>query len=213
MNTHNRTWFRSVTLILLALSAGMAWRVELEFRSGWDGLAWLDYFHWAPPVCVLAFVVWAVCVAPVRRPLMFASALSMFAVAAYIAVDFAFRIYFARGPYAMITVINLGGGDFEAGLERMRILATAGPVCWALIPLAFCAICRGFGAAIKLRAALSSAVLFVISWPIATILITFSEHRASADFIHALKSGFVIPFLVVSLGLPLLISPADSRMK
>jgi hypothetical protein len=47
----------------------------------------------------------------------------------------------------------------------------------------------------------------VVSWPLAIFVRSLLEQRGSADLIHALKSGFVIPFLVVSLGLPLLRFP------
>jgi hypothetical protein len=49
-----------------------------------------------------------------------------------------------------------------------------------------------------------SSVLFVVSWPVAVWLLEVVDHRGGADLIHALKSGFVIPLLVVSLGFPLL---------
>lgn len=180
----------------------------MELRSGWASLAWLSYFHWAIPICSFAFLVWVVCVARVRRPLFFASSLLAFSVAAYLAVDFAFTLYFAAGPSGMLTVHFLGGGDLDAGFRRLWILPFAAPLFWALLPLAYCGICRGFGVPITVRAALLSAALFVVSWPLAIFVRSFFEQRGSADLIHALKSGFVVPFLVLSLGLPLLRFPA-----
>jgi hypothetical protein len=40
-------------------------------------------------------------------------------------------------------------------------------------------------------------------------LLEVVDHRGGADLIHALKSGFVIPLLVVSLGFPLLRARLD----
>ena len=64
------------------------------------------------------------------------------------------------------------------------------------------------GAQISIGAALLSAVLFVVSWPLAVFVRSFFEKLGSPNPIHALKSGFVVPFLVVSLGFPMLHFPA-----
>lgn len=211
MNEREQSWFPSVTLLLLALCSGVAWRAELELRSGWASLAWLGYFHWAVPICAFAFLVWVVCVARVRRPFAFASCLLVFSVAAYFAVDFVSHLFFAAGPSGMRTVFFLGGGDLDAGFRRLWILPLAVPLFWVLLPLVFCGICRGFGVPITVRAALLSAAFFIVSWPLAIFIRSFFEQRGSADLIHALKSGFLVPFLVVSLGLPLLRLPSVLR--
>jgi len=211
MNERQQSWLPSISLLVLALSAGIAWRAELEFRSGWASLAWIGYFHWAVPICAFAFLLWVVCVARVRRLFSFASTLLVFAIAAYLAVDFAFHLYFAAGPSGMGTVAFLGGGDFEVGFRRLWILPWAAPLLWALPPLVFCAICCCFGVPITIRAALASAALFVLSWPFSIFVRSFFEQRGSPDAIHALKSGFVVPFLIISLGIPLLRFPALLR--
>jgi len=208
MNERGQCWLPGVTLLLLALSSCIAWRAELELRGGWAGLAWIGYFHWAVPICTFAFFLWVLWVARVRQPFPFAFSLLAFCVAAYLAVDFVFHLYFVSGPSALVTVAFFGSDDFDAGFRRLWILLFAVPLFWALLPLAFCGLCRGFGVPITTRAALSSAVLFVVSWPLAIFVRTFFEQRGAADLIHALKSGFVIPFLVVSLGVPLLRHPA-----
>ena len=104
----------------------------------------------------------------------------------------------------MLAVAHLGGGNLEAGFHRVLILHYVLPVIWLVIPLAFCAICRGFGVQVKMATALTSSVLFLVSWPIAIFVRGLFEQLGSPDLIHALKSGFVIPFLVMSLGFPLL---------
>lgn len=187
-------------LALIALISGVAWRLELELRSGWASLEWVRVFHWAVPLGVLAFIAWVVLVSRVRRPSWFSLALGAFACVAYVAVDAALRFLFATGPAAMAQ-LALSEGE----LERLWWLRAAGvPLGWALIPLAFCVLCRAFGVRVRLAAALASAVLFTASWPLAIAVRTVFEHRGSPDLIHALKSGFVIPFLMLSLGLPLL---------
>ena len=207
MNERFQEWLPSVTLLLIAVAAGIMWRAELEFRSGWASLAWLTFFHWAVPLSVAAFVAWAACFATVRRRLTFAAALMGFAVLGYAASEVVLYLFFITGPSAGITIASLGSGDFSMGVRRFEILRGTSMVVWPLIPLSFCFVCRLFGAHITISAALVSATLFIISWPLAVLVRGCFEHRGSPDLIHALKSGFVIPFLVVSLGLPLLRFP------
>jgi len=208
MNERLQGSLPSVTLFLLAVASGVAWRAELQLRSGWASLAWLEFFHWAVPVSVAAFIAWAACFAVVRRRLLFVAALIGFAGLGHTAAEVALRLFFIAGPSAGFAIASLGGGDFGAGVSRFEMLRWAAIVVWPLIPLSFCLLCHLFGAHITLSAVLSSAALFTISWPLAVFVRGFFEHHGSPDLIHALKSGFVIPFLVVSLGLPLLHLPS-----
>ena len=98
-------------------------------------------------------------------------------------------------------VVNFG---FEF-TWRLEWLLT---IFWTLLPLALCAICHACGTQIRMSAALCSALLFTHRWPVATGVRSFIENRGSRDLIRTLKSGFVIPFLVGSLGLPLLRFPS-----
>lgn len=210
MNHRLHTWLPGITLLLLALASGVAWRAELELRGGWQSLKWIGYFHWAVPVCVLAFIVWVVSCVRVQRPWLFAAVLVWFASISHVALKIALPLYFGGGFYEMHAMTILGFGNFNAGQDRLWILWWGLPLFWFLIPLAFCLFCRVFGAHITIARALASAVLFTVSWPFAIFVRGFFEDRGSPDLIHALKSGFVVPFLVLSLGLPLL-RPATAR--
>jgi hypothetical protein len=68
-------------------------------------------------------------------------------------------------------------------------------------------VCRLFGAQVPLNAMLLSALGFVASWPVAVAVRPLFETRGAPDPVHALKSGFVIPLLVLSLGAMLLPLP------
>lgn len=70
------------TLWLTALLSGIAWRVELELRTGSASLDWIGQFHWAIPIGVLAFILWVLSVTRVQRPSAFAAALLMYSTAA-----------------------------------------------------------------------------------------------------------------------------------
>lgn len=177
-----------LTLMALGVAAGIAWRVELEARFGWDSLLWTTRFHRTVPVVVALFIVWAARVARVGNRAGFVGALMVFTLPGYLAANVALHTTFGRfGP------------GFWVALPF-----------WAMIPLSLCLLYRLFGAPVTLLKVIGSTLLFVLSWPIATFVRNFFEHRGGDDFIHALKSGFIIPFLVVSLGLPLL--PVPTRI-
>lgn len=199
-----RFFWNAISLLVLGLLAGIGWRAELELTTGWASLEWLNRFHWAVPISIVTFIAWVLAMAPVKRPILFASVLLGFAAAAYVFADILLSFFFAAGPSAMGYVVLLGGSDLDRGFALHRFLHFAAPCLWMLIPLAFCGICRLFGVKITLGSALSSAVLFLGSWPTAIFIRGFFEHQGSPDAIHALKSGFVIPLLIYSLGLPIL---------
>ena len=74
------------TLWLIALLSGIAWRAELELRTGWASLKWIGQFHWAIPAGVLAFIVWVLSVTRVKSPWAFAATLLVYSTAAYVTV-------------------------------------------------------------------------------------------------------------------------------
>lgn len=212
----HRHW-PSLTLLILALLSGIAWRAELELRGGWASLAWISYFHWAVPACVLAFIVWVLCVTRVQRLRDFAAMLVMFGWLAHAFVDLLIHYSLSGGPFsgwyffmladplarlAMNFLLSLP--RIEGSSQRIAFFTVVIPLCWLLVPVGFSALCRGFGMHITLGPVLFSCAFFVLSWPLAVLLLDLTAHRGGPNLIHALKSGFVIPFLVFSLGLPVL---------
>lgn len=192
------------TLWLIALLSGIAWRAELELRTGWASLQWIGQFHWAIPVGVLAFILWVLSVTRVQRLWAFATVLMFYSVGAYVIMDCLLKTAFGR-------VIVLGDEGMDAIVRR---IATEKLVCFlliALLPLSFALLCRLFGVRVRLLPVLASAILFMLSWPLATYAFFYLENHGDPDFIHALKSGYVIPLLILSLGLPLLRARRDAE--
>ncbi len=204
MNERFQSWLPTATVLLLAVLSGVGWRAELELRSGWHGLVWLTYFHWAVPFSIAGFVAWAACFAPVRRRFFFTALLAAAAVIGHFIAGLALWLFFISGPSAGIFAATLGAGDFDRGIHRLELLRCAATFAWPLIPLAFCLLCRAFGAPISRGRAICSALLFTASWLFAVLVRAGFESHGASDLIHTLKSGFVIPFLIASLGLPLL---------
>ena len=183
-----------ISLILVAALCGVLWRTELEWRWGWAGLSWAWQYYWAFLVGAVGFTSWAVSVAQPHRRLRFSFALM---------VMFALTLEVFWTLLQSLFTRRLGPPPDNI---RQVIWFTVGlsPVLWALVPLMFGWICRWHGIRIHFGFHLLSSILFVASWPAAVWLLDVVDHRGGADLIHALKSGFVIPLLVVSLGFPLL---------
>lgn len=193
---------RLVSLMVLAVLCGVAWRAELELTTGWNSLKWVNESHWAVPGGIFAFIGWTLWAARVKRPVWFTAALLLFAVVGYFATLVGLTSMFVMGPLAMLFPPAM---DLPESLWWVRLLPNI--FAWALIPLCFGGLCRLFGAKVPLNAMLLSAVGFVASWPIAVSVRPLFETRGSPDMIHALKSGLVIPLLVFSLGAMLLPLP------
>ena len=182
---------RSLTsLILVALLCGFLWRAELELRWGWAGLAWAWKLYAAFPLNMASFAAWVVLITRVRERAKFAAAQMTFFMLALVF----FWCYLRHVVPALM-------GPFPA---FNFLVVWMLPVFWVFLPLSFGWLCRLFGVRVHFGLHLVSSVLFTASWPLAIWLLEVVDHRGGADLIHALKSGFVIPLLVLSLGFPLL---------
>lgn len=182
------------SLLVVALGSGLLWRMELEWRWGWASLTWAWKFYWAFPIGIAGFVIWASSVAHARNRKAFASAVAGLLIIAMVSL------------WECLWFLDSGWRLPLAGMPGMTIQAAAlaMPLLWTLLPLAFGWVCRYYGVQVHFGLHVLSSILFVASWPIAIGLLQLVHHRGGADLIHALKSGFVIPLLIISLGFPLL---------
>lgn len=177
---------RWVSLITIALLAAVGWRLEVEWH-GWDGLGWIGYFHWAIPVGALLVSGWLHRFGEARRPMMLAVAAFGLAAAVFLIEINAVAVVYSRWP----------GG-------QTRFLTALGLMLGAFVayPIGLWWIARGLGAPIRLRRCLLGLALYGAALPLTVALLDLMSHRGGADMLHAIKTGFVIPWLVVSLGLP-----------
>jgi hypothetical protein len=176
-----------VSLLAVALFCGVAWRVELEWRWGWATLEWAWQYYWAFLVGAVGFTSWAIAVAQPLKRLRFGFAMmAMF--------DLTLEVFW--------TLLRFIFSRFL--LPPIWPIVYSTPILWAMVPLVFGWICRWHGIRIHFGLHVLSSILFVTSWPFAVWLLDAVDHRGNADLVHALKSGFVIPLLVISLGFPLL---------
>lgn len=189
------------TLWFIALLSGIAWRAELELRTGWASLKWIGQFHWAIPAGVLAFILWVFSVTRVQRPWAFAATLLVYSTAGYFIVGRLLMTAFGHWmPF---------GDNDQHSMATEKLVSF---LLIVLVPITFSLLCRLFGVRVRLLPVLASAILFMLSWPLAAYAFYFVEQRGTpGDPIHALKSGYVIPLLILSLGLPLLRARRDAE--
>lgn len=186
-----------LSLIVLGLLSGIAWRLEIE-HHGWEGLTWTGSPHRALPAGLFAFIVWALAAGrfhegwSIARLAAFGTALCMLAVASTSLLYGGMAVAFSR---------------FGAGLAGFAFLA----LVWIAQPFVLFGLAR-FVFRMRARWSLlgSGAALWLAAVPIACTLLWITGHKGGADFLHAIKSGFVIPFLFVGLGLVVL--PVGERV-
>ncbi len=193
------------TLLLIALLSGIAWRAELEMTTGWASLDWIGRFHWAIPAGELAFILWVLSVTRVPRPAAFAAALFMYSTAGYFIVEILLKAAFGRW-------IILSDEAESALVRQMYTQKLTYFLLLILVPLTFGLLCRIFGVRVRILPVLASAILFMLSWHIASYAFFYAEGHGDPDLIHALKSGYIIPLLIFSLGLPVLSARATESV-
>ena len=190
------------TLLAIALVSMVIWRAEV-YAHGWEGLRWIEYFHWAVPIGVGMFTLWAIAVQlslSVLRRLALAVALVIASGLCYRGTKVAFAAL-----YAFQTTLLL--------YPWQRALVVRSAHVWLLsAPVFF--IGAAWAARVRPRwgRLAASYAIYLVSAPAAMGLLWVTKHRGGADLIHTIKSGFVIPFLVVALGILFLPRrPADAK--
>ncbi len=190
------------TLLALSVLAGGLWRAEVELH-GWAGLTWLGYFHLAIPISIGLFIAWAAWAAPSRTRrsrLGVVLGLCLLAPPGYLLTAVGLSVAFASGPSSMFMLSMSLSPAVRALL--IGVLLSIPLLCVLLIA-------RLGGAAVSWRRVVASLALASLAWPAATVPLRLLDHRGGADLIHALKSGLVVPLVVIAFGLAFLAPPRD----
>ena len=188
------------TLLITAFLVALIWRIELELR-GWDGLGWISYTHLAIPVGGLLFLGWIWLVS--RSDERATKIIGLFAIwgaVAWLVLDFAASAYFVGGPTAIAYMMRLG--DL---FDHIHWLA---PAIWGA---AILALYVGYRSLFRFPPVvwLAGFSLWMASWHLGLIVITIAPERGHHDLIHSLKTGWMIPFCVLAVGLPVLALKQD----
>ncbi len=179
-------WVRRASLLITALLAGLIWRGELEWH-GWYSVAWVGWFHWAVPAGALLFAAWLAVFGGARRPIALALTSMMPAAASYEVLHRSLMVIYSRWPLPV---------------EEIRWAIALGLSSIVLYPLLLWVAGRCCGAAIRWAPCAIAAGLWAGAVPLAIVILDVIDHVGGADFLHAIKSGVVIPILLVALGLP-----------
>jgi hypothetical protein len=201
--THPITGWTSLFAVAAVSTAG--WRAEV-FQHGWAGWTWISYFHWAVPAGVLLFVAWAAVfsgVRPFSRCLLFVVTTAAYAVvASWIAAGTLYSHFFTVfvGPPQNVSPLTVPG-------QRLMWYSLAIFLVYPAIPVGACAIVRGFGLRPTILHWILCIGLFLAATPLAILMLDVTHHEGGGHTINAIKSGFIIPLLMIGLGVPLLRLP------
>lgn len=184
-----------ISLSIVSVVCGLIWRGELEFH-GWHGLKWVSYFHYSVPVSLLVFLLWASNFLEIQRSkklwLLIALALS-FIIGMY-SVLITLKYTFITGPMAMVLLFEPQNIFIDLYRNSAFFLI---PFLIFLFPF----VIKKVGLKINYKNAIYSLLGILVSAPLALIILFITNHKGGTDLIHTIKSGFVIPFLVFSLGI------------
>jgi hypothetical protein len=187
-----------IFLIIISISTGVIWRMEIEWH-GWHGLIWLRYFHYAIPVNFLIVLVWINFYLPInlsKRILLNLTAI-IYTTLTYYIILFIIEYTMTPGPLGLMYYLSTPKWIFNILLIVPFIILGGFPVGIYLILRLF-----------KLRSKniylILSIIGYLISFPIAIFLLDVFDHKGAVNDIHAIKSGLVFPFLVFSTGILIL---------
>lgn len=189
-----------LTLLMVGTLSAILWRVEVEYH-GWEGLIWVSYFHWAIPCGVLLFATW-LCffcgVKPFKKRVLFVSIFILFSAVSYVLTYDSVTVYYS----GWIGLIELPWWYWI----RLYLIYLIVPS----VSILFLVISRLFSDSVTLRRSVLSLSVYALAFPVAILLLEITQHRGRPDVLHAIKSGFVIPFLILSLGIPFVFKSDNS---
>ena len=177
---------------MLGIGCGMLWRLELEWH-GWKGLNWLYYFHYSIPVVFLCCIVWVNVLTEFSsfgKRVALNSIAVLLSIAIYISVKTSIVYYFTSwGIFAEIST-----PFWKLNFLRFSVFLM---LLWPLLLFILLKI-------LKLdkgkQSLFWSMIVMLFSVPVSIFVLQILNHKGQSDFIHTIKSGVLLPFLVFSVG-------------
>jgi len=173
---------------MIAFASAIVWRLEIE-SHGWGGLGWVWYFHRAVPLGVVMFVMWASIVGQFRstlRRVLFALCMLVLALPMYVATELALLGYFGGGPNPSLLFSPFAMLVF---------------LVYPAIPILVWIMARAFQLRIPWVRALVSIGVFLGAYPVSWLAVRLLNRGLGDYSIHAIKTGYIIPLLVIGLGI------------
>lgn len=205
----------SLSLLIIGLVTALIWRLEVEYH-GWEGLIWISYFHWAIPFGAFLFILWVLFTAHFlhRHRFNFWRLLYVLIVLGFLSVIFYYLALYSltflyiQGPRAFILFLSLG----LLNDVKLRLIRGILWIILASLPFWLYLTARHLGFITNSQNFVISMILYIRSSPCSILLLEPSHHTVDADFLHSIKSGFIIPYLFISFGvifLPLVKTPRN----
>jgi hypothetical protein len=176
-------------LVAVGLLAGGLWRAEVEWH-GWGGLTWIGYFHLAVPVGAAAFIAW---VAWANRHLP-----RWHRIFVVLVLALATAVTYGVTKESLSTVYTWSSWYYGAGDLIWRAQAR---VWWYLIPTLYAVLARALRLGVGFWRVVLAHWLFIGAQPLCIGLLFVAHRPSEANFLHAIKTGFIIPFLTVAIGI------------
>ncbi|MFK7971793.1 MAG: hypothetical protein AB8F95_15610 [Bacteroidia bacterium] len=189
------TRYRYPSLIIIALISGLLWRIELEYH-GWAALIWIRYFHWAVPIGFGLFLFWANAFVEfsIKGRIIANIAAIVFGLLLYHGVMLNFDAVFGMGLMGLMM-------DSKVPRFTIWLLIVASYAFVPLIPVFVFFLLKIAKQAPRLIYLLYAFIGMIISVPVAMSMLDYVKHIGSTDLIHTIKSGFIIPLWMISIGL------------
>lgn len=191
------------SLFLFSFLSFIFWRIEVEYH-GWHGLTWLSYYHLAIPASLFLFLLWINIFFDFGKKknrikinilLIFWMVVGTISISYFLVTSFQYRI---GGFSSIVSLFEPFWKSFLRNINQF-ILVPFFPII-ALLSLRFVKI------RIPITNLFGALLLYLLAFPIAIFLLNIIPQRGTSDLIHAVKTGFVFPFLFFSLGMPLIYS-------
>jgi len=201
------------SLVALSLAAAGLWRAEVEWH-GWGGLTWIGYFHWAVPISAGVFIAWIA---------VFCGVHPWWKRAALIVAEILFAVVALWAAKRMMVEYFYTGANFEQmphfWFDNSGPVASWGVwvpgyllfILYPLVPVLGCAIARAFGVCRTWKHWLVSNAVFLAAYPVAYAAVGLTRFAYDPS-IHTIKTGFIVPLLIVGLGAAFLPMSRRRRM-
>ncbi|MBU1076717.1 MAG: hypothetical protein KKH98_05450 [Spirochaetes bacterium] len=211
----NRTDHLIWLLPVFGILTAVLWRAEIELH-GWEGLTWITYYHWAVPAGILLMAGWILICSrffqieksSFLRSILRFGGYGLLGYLLFILTSWLLYFLFARGPSVFIDMMSLFTFLKRSGIPEYFFKAKNLPfifyiawLLWYAHPFFLYLILKAAGFKTAISNLIISETLFIASGPLAILLLKIISHKGGTDHIHAFKSGFIIPFLFISIGI------------
>ena len=187
-----RTVFSLAGLCVIGIASGALWWCEVQLH-GWTGLIWLEYFHWAIPAGVAGCLAWLYFECGIVGRWKHPAFILCMAILLAVLYEVTHRSLVDHFNYW-----NWESFDPPWWQQSRNSILLVFP----LIPILLWSLSMLFGLRFRIPGVLAGFAIYYGSVSLAIACIHITGYQGYPDPIHAIKTGFIAPFLIVGIGLP-----------